>query len=174
MTRIYNFLPLLLLFQNCMAQKNYVTTRTVNSKVRTIYDRSVRMSSLHQYDAALVDLEKALKLEPTFIDAQIEWANIKNQFGQYAEAEQGYERCWQLTPPTCREFYSVLALWNTTRVSSAKPPGISKPISKPPESAKSAAGAADIISPRHSLLKRHTATPCLMSRRTSARTPIPP
>jgi outer membrane protein OmpA-like peptidoglycan-associated protein len=75
-----------------MAQKKYTTAKTAKGKVKAIFDRGMRMSMNRQYEGALQDLEKVLQLDPNFIDAQIEWANIKNQFGQYAEAGQGYEK----------------------------------------------------------------------------------
>ncbi|TAK46165.1 MAG: flagellar motor protein MotB, partial [Saprospiraceae bacterium] len=92
MLRLIIFLPLLLFFQNCLAQKQYTTAKTAKGKVKAIFDRGMRMSMNRQYEEALQDLEKVLQLEPAFIDAQIEWANIKNQFGQYGEAELGYEK----------------------------------------------------------------------------------
>ncbi|MFQ5447168.1 MAG: OmpA family protein [Saprospiraceae bacterium] len=98
MLRLIVLLPLLFLFQNCMAQKKYTTSKTAKGKVQTLYQKGMRMSMNRQYEAALKDLGKVLQLDPTFIDAQIEWANIKNQFGQYAEAEQGYEKALSIDP----------------------------------------------------------------------------
>lgn len=56
------------------------------------------MSFNGQQEAALQDLEKALEMDPTFIDAQIEWANVKNQERKYAEAEFGYEKALRIDP----------------------------------------------------------------------------
>lgn len=98
--RMIRFLPFLLTVffcQNIAAQK-YTTIRIASGKIRTIYERGMRMSFNGQLDAAVADLEKALAMDPTFIDAQIEWANVKNQQGKMAEAEMGYEKALAIDP----------------------------------------------------------------------------
>jgi outer membrane protein OmpA-like peptidoglycan-associated protein len=50
------------------------------------------MFDLGQLDDAADDFGKALKMDPTFIDAQIQWANVKNKQAKLAEAKAGYER----------------------------------------------------------------------------------
>jgi outer membrane protein OmpA-like peptidoglycan-associated protein len=97
MLRLLPFLLAVFFCQHATAQK-YTTARTASGKVRTMYERGMRMSFNGQLDAALTDLQKALELEPTFIDAQIEWANVKNQQGKMAEAEQGYEKALSIDP----------------------------------------------------------------------------
>lgn len=98
MLRIICCLFLLAFCSASFAQKQYLTARTASGKVRTIYERAVRMSFNGQPQAALEDFEKALELEPTFIDAQIEWANLKNQLEKFAEAEWGYEKALAIDP----------------------------------------------------------------------------
>ncbi|MBK9014183.1 MAG: PD40 domain-containing protein [Saprospiraceae bacterium] len=92
MIRFSTFLLLFCLCGTAFAQKKITTTKTANGKLKTIFDRGVRMASLEQFDDAIEDFEKALQLDPNFIDAQIEWANVKNQQLKMAEAEQGYEK----------------------------------------------------------------------------------
>ena len=61
-----------------------------------------------QLDAAVNDFGKALLMDPTFIDAQIEWANVKNQQGKLAEAELGYEKVLAIDPNyEVNVFYSL-------------------------------------------------------------------
>ncbi len=99
---------LLSLFQNCFAQKKYTTARTAKGKVQTTFERGVRMTFNGQLDAAISDFEKALQLDPTFIDAQIEWANVKNMQGKLAEAELGYEKALAIDPAyEVNVFYSL-------------------------------------------------------------------
>jgi len=92
MTKNLLVLLLLLLGGSAFAQKKITTAKDANDKLKTIYARAVRMSSLGQFEDALEDLEKALKQDPNFIDAQIEWANVKNQQLKMAEAELGYQK----------------------------------------------------------------------------------
>jgi outer membrane protein OmpA-like peptidoglycan-associated protein len=88
----------LFLLPNCYAQKKITTSRTATGKVKTTYERGMRMSFNGQLNAAIEDFEKTLQLDPAFIDAQIEWANAKNQQGKWAEAEQGYEKALAIDP----------------------------------------------------------------------------
>ena len=97
MIRMLFFFVAVCFFQHAQAQK-YTTARNASGKIRTIYERGMRMSFNGQPDAALVDLEKALEMDPSFIDAQIEWANVKNQQGKLAEAELGYEKALAIDP----------------------------------------------------------------------------
>ncbi len=97
MTRFLILLLSVFLSQQAFSQ-NYTTARTASGKLRTIYERGMRMAFNGQLDAAVTDLEKALAMDPRFIDAQIEWANVKNQQGKIAEAEQGYEKALAIDP----------------------------------------------------------------------------
>lgn len=95
------FLPLFLLLffcENTFAQKKYTTARTASGKLKTVFDRGLRMTFNGQLDDAIQDFEKALQLDATFIDAQIEWANVKNQQKKLAEAELGYEKAIAIDP----------------------------------------------------------------------------
>ncbi|MBI5917691.1 MAG: PD40 domain-containing protein [Bacteroidetes bacterium] len=95
------FLPLFLLLflcENTFAQKKYTTARTANGKLKTVFDRGLRMTFNGQLDDAVQDFEKALQMDATFIDAQIEWANVKNQQKKLAEAELGYEKAIAIDP----------------------------------------------------------------------------
>ncbi|MBI1225829.1 MAG: OmpA family protein [Bacteroidetes bacterium] len=90
MIRAISILSLLCLCGNAFAQKKFTTTRTANDKLKTIYERASRIASLGQFEDAIEDLEKALKQDPSFIDAQIEWANVRYQQLQLDDAENGY------------------------------------------------------------------------------------
>jgi outer membrane protein OmpA-like peptidoglycan-associated protein/tetratricopeptide (TPR) repeat protein len=92
MIRVLSLFLFLSLCTHAFAQKKFTTTKTANDKLKTIYDRGMRMASLDELDDALEDFEKALKMDPTFIDAQIQWANVKNAQLKFEEAKQGYEK----------------------------------------------------------------------------------
>lgn len=97
MTRFFAILILIFFSQNCFSQKSYTTKKTAKPKHLEAFHKAQRLSSV-QADASLRELDKLLKSDPTFIDAQIEWANIKNQQGKYAEAELGYEKAVSIDP----------------------------------------------------------------------------
>ncbi len=92
MIRVLSLFLFLSLCTQAFAQKKFTTTKTANDKLKTVYDRGMRMASLQQFDDAIEDFEKALKMDPTFIDAQIHWANVKNQQLKLEEARIGYEK----------------------------------------------------------------------------------
>jgi outer membrane protein OmpA-like peptidoglycan-associated protein/tetratricopeptide (TPR) repeat protein len=92
MTRILSLLLLLSVCSQAFAQKKFTTAKTANDKLKTVFDRGNRMFDLKQFDDAIGDFEKALKMDPTFIDAQIQWANTKNVLEKLEEAKTGYEK----------------------------------------------------------------------------------
>ncbi len=98
MIRLFSILSFLVLFQNCIAQKSYTTEKTAKSKLVDMLHKGQRLSINGQLNAAVTELEKALKADSRFIDAHIEWANVKNQQGKFAEAELGYEKALAIDP----------------------------------------------------------------------------
>lgn len=92
MTRFLSLLLLLFVCSQALAQKKFTTAKTANDKLKTVFDRGNRMFDLKQFDDAIGDFEKALKMDPTFIDAQIQWANTKNVQEKLEEARTGYEK----------------------------------------------------------------------------------
>ena len=98
MTKLFAFLLFVFSTTNCFAQKKYTTEKTAKPKLLNIFRKAQRLSFNGQPQAALKELEKALRMDPTFVDAQIEWANVKNQQGKYGEAEAGYEKALTIAP----------------------------------------------------------------------------
>jgi outer membrane protein OmpA-like peptidoglycan-associated protein/Tol biopolymer transport system component len=96
MRKVLGVLIVCLLFINCSAQRKYTTPKTANSKAQKAYANGMRMSFNGQPDQALSDFNKAIQLDPLFIDAYVEWANTQNQLGRLAEAEKGYEKALAL------------------------------------------------------------------------------
>lgn len=92
MIRAIFILFLLCLCGNAFAQKKFTTKKTANDKLKTVYDRAMRMASLNQFEDAAQDFEKALKMDPTFIDAQLQLANVRYQQSKFEEARAGYEK----------------------------------------------------------------------------------
>ena len=76
-------------FSPCFAQ-DYITEKTVTGKAKKMYERGIQLSFNSHLEAALEDFEKALDIEPTFIDAQIHWANVQYDLGNLELAEEGF------------------------------------------------------------------------------------
>ncbi len=98
MIRFLTILFVLTLGQACFAQKNYTTEKNAKSRQLEAFRKAQRLFFNGQLDASLNELEKLLRNDPTFVDAQIEWANVKNQQGRFAEAETGYEKALAIDP----------------------------------------------------------------------------
>lgn len=92
MIRFLSLFLLLFLCSPAFAQKKFTTKKTASDKLKTVYDRGMRMASLKQFADAIEDFEKALKMDPTFIDAQLQWADVKNQQMKLEEAKLGYQK----------------------------------------------------------------------------------
>lgn len=92
MIRIFSLLLLVAVCSPAFAQNKFTTSKTANDKLKTVFDRGNRMFEFKQFDDAVGDFEKALKMDPTFIDAQIQWANTKNVQEKLEEAKTGYEK----------------------------------------------------------------------------------
>ncbi len=68
-------------------------------------NRAVALSQKGQYDRALEDYDRALRLAPTHVDAWIGRAFIFKQKGQYARAVQDYDQAIRLDPNRPTSFY---------------------------------------------------------------------
>ncbi len=71
---------------------NYVTRKTAPEKLQKIYKKGMQLSRSSQKAKALKEFEKALKKEPKFIDAQIQWSAIHYDNKNYEVAEKGFEK----------------------------------------------------------------------------------
>ena len=84
------FLAIFLCFGQLLSAQTYKTSNTANKKAVKLYQQAVQQSFNSQLRGALSDVEKALELEPTFIDAQIQWANIHYDLNNLEKAEEGF------------------------------------------------------------------------------------
>jgi outer membrane protein OmpA-like peptidoglycan-associated protein/YHS domain-containing protein len=89
MRRILLFGLLLSLTQLLSAQ-TYTTVKTANKKAVKLYEQSVQQSFNKQLKGALSDAERALELEPNFIDAHLQWARIQYDLGNVEKAKVGF------------------------------------------------------------------------------------
>lgn len=92
MIRLLSLFLFACLLSPAIAQKKFTTVKTANDKLKTVFARGNRMFDLGQMEDAAQDFEKALKMDPSFIDAQIQLANVRYSEGRLKEAKLGYEK----------------------------------------------------------------------------------
>lgn len=90
--------------------ENYTTRKTASEKLKKIYKKGMQYSRAGQNEKALKEFSKALKKEPTFIDAQIQWAAIHYDMRNYDVAEQGFEKAIQIDSFYKKKVFYTLAL----------------------------------------------------------------
>jgi len=76
----------------------YVTIGTAKGKAVKAYNQSVESGMAGQFEDALNYLEKALKAEPTFIDAYIQKGAVLFDARDYPEAEKAFRKALDLGP----------------------------------------------------------------------------
>ncbi len=80
------------------AAQPYVTIGTAKSKAVKAYNQSVESGMAGQFEEALDQLEKALKAEPTFIDAFIQKGSVLFDAREYPEAAAAFRQALDLGP----------------------------------------------------------------------------
>lgn len=94
MKKIFVFI-LLFVAYNSIAQ-NYTTKKTAKGKAKTAYDEGMKLNFGGQNDKALKKFGDALREDPTFIDAQIQWAAMQQVLENLPEAEKGFEQALKI------------------------------------------------------------------------------
>lgn len=77
-------------FAQLLTAQTYTTTKTASKKAVKLYEQSVQQSFNKQLKGALNDIERAIELEPNFIDAHLQWARIQYDLGELENAEIGF------------------------------------------------------------------------------------
>lgn len=85
-------------FIGTLSAQSYVTKKTANKKAMKFYLKGKELGRTNNADKALSSFEKALKEEPKFIDAKIEWAAIKYVNGNDAATEKALEEVVSMDP----------------------------------------------------------------------------
>lgn len=89
---------------------NYLTRKTASEKLKKTYKKGIKYSRAGENEKALKEFSKALKKEPTFIDAQIQWSAIHYDMKNYEVAEQGFEKVIQIDSFYKKKVFYTLAL----------------------------------------------------------------
>ena len=88
----------------------YLTRKTASEKLKKTYKKGMKYSRAGENEKALKEFSKALKKEPTFIDAQIQWSAIHYDMKNYEVAEQGFEKVIQIDSFYKKKVFYTLAL----------------------------------------------------------------
>ena len=76
----------------------YTTAKTAGKKTQKLYQKALDQEREGDYDAVLATVNKALELEPKFIDGHLKKAAVLYDKKQYDSAERSFERALELDP----------------------------------------------------------------------------
>lgn len=71
-------------------------------KSEPLFDQAVEKSTVGQYEEAIKLLQRAVDLDPSYVEAWLLLGNQHLSLGQYALAEEQYRRCLALNPRSSR------------------------------------------------------------------------
>ncbi len=92
------FLISILFISFATSAQDYKTKENANKKAIKYFLKGRELSRANKIEDALKEFEKALKEEPTFIDAQLEWAGLKYYLKDEKATEQALEKVVALDP----------------------------------------------------------------------------
>lgn len=108
--RIFLLSSLILLTFNLSAQNDYTTRKTATGKVKKMFEKAMEYVFQNEDEKAIEEFEKVLKIDPTFIDAQIQWAAINKELNRFENAETGFEKALKIDPNYDPQVYYALAV----------------------------------------------------------------
>ncbi len=103
-------IPLIVLFSLNLFAQDYTTRKTASGKVKKIFDKGMNYVFQNFNEKAVAEFEKVLKIDPTFIDAQIQWSAIYYELKQYKKAETGFQKVLSIDPNYNSKVYYTLAI----------------------------------------------------------------
>lgn len=93
-----------------VAQPAYTTHKTVTGKAKKFYEKGMEYVFQNDNEKAISEFEKVLKIDETFIDAQIQWAAINYEQGNYKNAEIGFQKVLKIDANYNTKVYYTLAI----------------------------------------------------------------
>ena len=82
----------LIFTQNALFSQNYTTKKTATGKAKAAFDEGTAANIAKDVEKALKAYTNALKIDPTFIDAQIQQAAAFYKLTRLPEAEEAFEK----------------------------------------------------------------------------------
>lgn len=103
------YLILLITILSCKTANTNGQQSQVNKKAEILYNQAVQYSFERKNDLAITTLQQAIKIEPTYLDANLKLAEIYQRiFFDYKKAIAVYEKIESITPE------NYLAIYNKT------------------------------------------------------------
>ena len=81
-----------------MFAQDYTTRKTATGKAKKFYEKGMEYVFQNNDEKAIIEFEKVLKIDPTFIDAQIQWAAINYEQKRFKNAEIGFQKVLDIDP----------------------------------------------------------------------------
>ena len=107
---IYIIIALLLSATALTAQKEYVTKTTAHKKAIKAYRLGDVFNGRRQYRQAIAAFDKAIKKEPTFLDAYLLRADSYYAIKEYEKAEADFEKIIEINPKYNARIYYVIGI----------------------------------------------------------------
>ncbi len=90
--------------------QDYTTKKTVKGKLKKIWDKGMDYNIKGQDIKAIKEFEKALEMNPQFIDAQLQWAALNYGLKRFDLSELGFEKVIEIDPLYNRKVLYTLGL----------------------------------------------------------------
>jgi len=103
-------IPLIILFSVNLFAQDYTTRKTATGKSKKFYEKGMECVMQRNDEKAIAEFEKALKIDPSFIDAQIQWAAINYEQKLYNKAEIGFQKVLDIDPNYNTKVFYTLAI----------------------------------------------------------------
>ncbi len=97
----------------CLAAQpatGYTTKKTAKGKAKKHYDAAMALNMKDENEKAIKEFEKALRQDPRFIDAQLQWAALKYVMTDFKAAETGFEKVLAIDPAYNKKVIYTLGL----------------------------------------------------------------
>jgi len=109
--KIFILLTICLIMSSCNVKaQSVVTKKDGDTKAIRLYKRGVQYMNAREPSKGLADFEKAVKLEPNFIDAHIEIGAYYYSRKDYTKAEISFKKAIALDPNYSSKLYYTIAL----------------------------------------------------------------
>lgn len=100
----------MLLMSHSLLAQDYVTSKTASKKAFKAYNKASLHNRYLEYNEAIIELDKAIAKEPTFIDAILLRADSYYALKDFANAEKNFEKILSIAPKFNLRIYYALSL----------------------------------------------------------------